>query len=184
MEVRASYTQTSIKMIDALPADEAKRVVAAVRDETWRAVRSAGPLAFIDMRLHLEVDGALHEVMGRERYEEACAQLALDLMQRPLFAPVVRGRLLRGHPERLLERMPMAWKLIFRDVGRAEVTPTDDGLSLALRELPILVRHDEAFLHGVVGTLRGVGEACATRIDVETDETRRGLGTIVFQLRF
>ncbi|GAB5548483.1 MAG: hypothetical protein SangKO_082430 [Sandaracinaceae bacterium] len=182
--MRASYTQSSVRMTERLPPEEARRVVAAVRDETWSAIRSASSLAFLDMRMHLEVDAALYEVLGRERYAKACARLTLELMQKPLFAPVTRGRLLRGHPERLLRRLPMTWALIFRDVGQVEVDDLDGGLRLSMRDLPVLVRHDEAFLVGVMGTLEGVGEACGVHIDVAVDETQRGLGAITLRLRW
>ena len=172
--MRASYTQSSVRMTEHLPPEDARRVVAAVRDETWSAIRSASSLAFLDMRMHLEVDAALYEVLGRERYAKACARLTLELMQKPLFAPVTRGRLLRGRPERLLRRLPMTWALIF----------LDGGLRLSMRDLPVLVRHDEAFLVGVMGTLEGVGEACGVHIDVAVDETQRGLGAITLRLRW
>lgn len=182
MRVRASYTQTSIQMVGALAPREAERVREAVSSAAWHEVRSAPPLGFVDMRTHLEVDGALYDVMGRDRYRAECARLTQDLMRRPLFAPVVRGRLLRGRPERLLSRLPLAWRLVFDDVGHAEVGEWRDGLEIRLRELPVLVRHDEPFLVGVLGTLEGFAIACATPLTLEVDESRRGLGAIDLRL--
>lgn len=164
--------------IDQLPAAEREQVRSHIQPQTWEEVRAASPLAWIDMRQHLEVDAALLTALGSERYRRGCAELTLRLTQRPLFAPITSGRLVQGHPERLLRRLPLAWSLVFRNVGDAQVEEIPHGLTIELRNLPTLVRHDEAFLLGFLGTLEGVGAACGVDLDVAVDASRRGLGLV------
>ena len=182
--MRASYIQTFLSWIDELPEPERKRARDLIGAQRWERICDASPLAWLSMRDQLDVDAALLATLGPDEYRRGCGRLAQQLLGRPLFAPITRGRLVQGHPERLLHRFPLAWTLALRDMGSVRVEDTEGGVVVELRDLPTLARHDEGFLVGLIGTLEGITAACGAEPEVVVDDSRRGLGLLRLTLRW
>lgn len=179
MQVRASYTRFSLEMLEKLPEQQRRCALQKLAPDLVRGVRSALPMSWVDLSWHLQLDEALLEALGEVEYERLCARMTLEFMQRPLIAPLtgLGRRLLHHRPLSLLERVPLAWGLVFRDVGSLSVCALGDPLGttahaaeLTLSGLPERVSSSRGFALGVVGTLRAVNEYTDVTADVSEVE--------------
>ena len=172
-------------MLEQLDADRRERALALVPDATLRAVREGGTLSWLEGEHHLSVDGALFEVLGAEGYEQLSRDFTLRFARRPLMSPLVQStrRLSRGDPSFVVGRLPLAWKLIFRGFGEVEVTSGKEVTVLTHTRIPIALRHDDSFSHGIIGSLLGVAELFGHKAaKVSLNTTRRSLGEVRYNV--
>ncbi len=173
MQVRASYTRFSLEMLEKLPGHQRERALSKLPAALVTGVRAALPMSWVDLDWHLQLDEALLEALGAVEYERLCARMTLEFMQRPLIAPLtgLGRRLLHHRPLGLLERVPLAWGLVFKDVGSLSVRALgSNGAELSLSGLQDRVATSRGFALGVVGTLRAITEYADVAADVSEIE--------------
>lgn len=173
MQVRASYSRFSLEMLEKLPEHQRSRALQALPSDVVSGVRGAMPMSWVDLDWHLQLDEALLAVLGDVAYERLCVQMTVEFMQRPLIAPLtgLGRRLLHRRPHSLLERIPLAWGLVFKDAGSLDVRSLgSQAAELTLRGLPEAVAKSRGFALGVVGTLRAVTEYTDVVADVSEVE--------------
>ena len=176
MQVRASYTRFSLEMLEKLPDHQRARALARLPMHIVSGARSALPMSWVPLDWHLQLDEALLEALGSAEYDRVCVRMTLEFMQRPLIAPLtgLGRRLLHLRPLSLLERLPLAWSLVFRDVGTLSVRPLGaQGAELVLSGVSERATGSRGFALGVVATLRALTEYTGVSADVSEVEPGR-----------
>src|ERR1041384_5238137 len=97
--VRARYMQTFAKHIERLPDEDRAAIRAAVPEDTWVAIDSAGLLAWLPLEMNLAVTRAVSVRLGPDRAQQFFRELVLAAIDTPLLRGFVQAVLRVAVPD-------------------------------------------------------------------------------------
>lgn len=175
-QIRAALPLQSLRVLEAIAGSEHTRVLARLRPETLRLLRSVGSLEWLPIGIDIELGLAVADVLGPDVDRERARLVVLHCFETPLLRPFITGAdMLFGlSPAALIATVPRGWPAVYRDAGvlRYEV---DGGLRRVIiyEAVPPEVIGSRLYLESLAGALESVfdlskveGSVTLGRIDV------------------
>lgn len=179
--------QTFAKHIERLPEEDRTAIRAAVPEQTWVAIDSAGLLAWLPLEMNLACTRAVAARLGPDRAQQFFRELVLAAIDTPLLRGFVQGVLRVAAPDagQYLPWLARGFELMFRDAGSWKVLERAPGWALLqLRNLPRESVSDSMWIKSVASSLYGlmdltgvVGTTVVHDVDVKA-------GTVTYASRW
>jgi hypothetical protein len=158
-QIRAALPLQSLRVIESIAGSEHTRVLARLRPDTLRLLRSVTWLEWLPIEIDLELGLAVADVLGPDVDRERARLCVLQCLETPLLRPFIHGAdMLFGlSPAGLIATVPRGWPAVYRDAGvlRYEV---DGGLRRVLiyEVVPPAVIGSRLYLESLAGALESV----------------------------
>jgi hypothetical protein len=171
--MRANWAKFSISCIKRFDHPERDSLLAAIHPRTRQAIREAGPLAWIDADVFLDLAATVREVLGPRDAARYWRTNLRESMDQPFVRPLSEGSmLLFGRtPGALVRRTPHSWKLVSRGCGRWEVETDDDARRATVDQydLPLSFRSHAGWASVLEGGLGALIDTAGARGEVTVD---------------
>ena len=168
--IRAAQTKNLLDLLTRLEPDERAKVDANVDPEVLERVRRAFGVSWTPMAEHMHFCDELYAVVGVERFVELFRETFIRSMQSPLMAGffgMIR-RISRNSIDMTLRNSPRIYGFITRDVGELMYVPHGPrSASLEMHDWPAEEFGFECWLHGTLGSIKGVMQLMAPDDQVE-----------------
>lgn len=181
--MRASVIQGNLSDLRRLPDGLESQVRAAISKGVIDDVESATRIAWLPLEHDLEISDAVERVAGTVRRREWARTSMLLSMRGPLLEPMWRAalRVFGVSPGALFRVVPTGWAAVYRDVGRVTHEPGTDTAYITVSELPDVLVHNEAYLHGICGTFQALLDASRVPGTVEMESFDKRRSTVKYK---
>jgi hypothetical protein len=182
-EIRAS--QLKADLVQLLVLGEREPLVRArMSAAALAAIEHASRLEWLPFEIDIQLVEAIETVAGERALREWSRSALLRTVDGPLLRPLVTAvtHVFGLTPSGLLTRAPLAWTLLFRNVGELRVTNSRPGGAVVLLlDLPPIATTGP-FLRSIAGALEGL--FALTRAEGEVELEDFGAGRARFALRW
>jgi len=171
--LRASVIKQLLDAVDRLPPADAQRIRSLAPADTIARIEAATRVEWMPYELHVRLDEAVFEVLGRERFIAFRRYHNSRLTESPALRSVLAGTLsLFGvSPRRIYHMVPRVYDNMCRDAGRVDIVDTDPtSLRIVYHDVPSHLVANPVWRLGLIGSFQLILEITKSKGTVEVTE--------------
>ncbi len=177
--MRAAQSQSLLAAVRRLPEKDLRAVLARAATDTVPTIEETFALAWLPMRIHMDLSDAVRDTIGPDRSLELWRTTMTTSFQRPLLKNFLRmtTNLLGVTPMSLFKRGESIYEHITRDIGKIRFDPTGPNSGVVeLTEFPADQFRFICYVEGLQGCLTACFDVCRATgtVRVTRHDDRRG----------
>jgi hypothetical protein len=182
-QLRASVVKQVLDGVDRLEPSEAKRIRSLVAPQVLEQIETATRVEWVPYELHLRLEEAVLEVLGRERYLAFRSQHTSRLTESPALRQVLSGvlSLFGVSPRRVYHMVPRVYYNMCRGAGDVEIIDEPTGVRIVYTGVPASLVSNHCWRLGLIGTFRTMLIMTRTEGTVEVIEHDVNTGHVVIK---